>query len=73
MFALSWEENVFVYDLVNSRVPGIPTDIWIGLHDRRQVKAWSWSERSRVARVEFNPDWKCSFVLDENIPQLQIS
>ncbi|TSQ24011.1 C-type lectin domain family 19 member A [Bagarius yarrelli] len=34
----SWEENVFVYDLVNSRVPGIPTDIWIGLHDRRQVK-----------------------------------
>ncbi|XP_041061719.1 C-type lectin domain family 19 member A isoform X2 [Carcharodon carcharias] len=31
----SWEENVFVYDLVNSRVPGIPTDIWIGLHDRR--------------------------------------
>lgn len=33
----SWEENVFVYDLVNSRVPGIPTDIWIGLHDRRQV------------------------------------
>uniref|UniRef100_A0A674D2U1 C-type lectin domain containing 19A n=1 Tax=Salmo trutta TaxID=8032 RepID=A0A674D2U1_SALTR len=33
----SWEENVFVYDLVNSRIPGIPTDIWIGLHDRRQV------------------------------------
>ncbi|XP_078415442.1 C-type lectin domain family 19 member A isoform X2 [Cetorhinus maximus] len=31
----SWEENVFVYDLVNSRVSGIPTDIWIGLHDRR--------------------------------------
>lgn len=28
---------MFVYDLVNSRVPGIPTDIWIGLHDRRQV------------------------------------
>lgn len=36
-FFPSWEENVFVYDLVNSRVPGIPTDIWIGLHDRRQV------------------------------------
>ncbi|XP_056609816.1 C-type lectin domain family 19 member A [Triplophysa dalaica] len=36
----SWEENVFVYDLVNSRVPGIPTDIWIGLHDRRQA-LWS--------------------------------
>ncbi|KAK3553318.1 hypothetical protein QTP86_034181, partial [Hemibagrus guttatus] len=34
----SWEENVFVYDLVNSRVPGIPTDIWIGLHDRRQLQ-----------------------------------
>uniref|UniRef100_A0A8C4YLE0 C-type lectin domain containing 19A n=1 Tax=Gopherus evgoodei TaxID=1825980 RepID=A0A8C4YLE0_9SAUR len=34
----SWEENVFVYDLVNSRVPGIPTDIWMGLHDLRQVR-----------------------------------
>uniref|UniRef100_A0A8U7P916 Uncharacterized protein n=1 Tax=Corvus moneduloides TaxID=1196302 RepID=A0A8U7P916_CORMO len=33
----SWEENVFVYDLVNSRVPGIPTDIWTGLNDLRQV------------------------------------
>ncbi|GAA6067743.1 C-type lectin domain family 19 member A, partial [Tachysurus ichikawai] len=54
----SWEENVFVYDLVNSRVPGIPTDIWIGLHDRRQVKVWSWSEHSSVARfLEFIPDW----------------
>lgn len=35
----SWEENVFVYDLVNSRVPGIPTDIWTGLNDLRQVRA----------------------------------
>uniref|UniRef100_A0A803W892 C-type lectin domain containing 19A n=1 Tax=Ficedula albicollis TaxID=59894 RepID=A0A803W892_FICAL len=35
----SWEENVFVYDLVNSRVPGIPTDIWTGLNDLRQVGA----------------------------------
>uniref|UniRef100_A0A670ZL77 C-type lectin domain-containing protein n=1 Tax=Pseudonaja textilis TaxID=8673 RepID=A0A670ZL77_PSETE len=34
----SWEENVFVYDLVNSRVPGIPTDIWMGLNDLRQVR-----------------------------------
>uniref|UniRef100_A0A4X2M105 C-type lectin domain-containing protein n=1 Tax=Vombatus ursinus TaxID=29139 RepID=A0A4X2M105_VOMUR len=34
----SWEENVFVHDLVNSCVPGIPTDIWMGLHDRRQVR-----------------------------------
>ncbi|KAG7267325.1 hypothetical protein CRUP_022259, partial [Coryphaenoides rupestris] len=32
----SWEENVFVYDLVNSQILGIPTDIWIGLHDRKQ-------------------------------------
>ncbi|XP_030912388.1 C-type lectin domain family 19 member A isoform X1 [Geospiza fortis] len=32
----SWQENVFVYDLVNSRVPGIPTDIWTGLNDLRQ-------------------------------------
>ncbi|OWK11227.1 hypothetical protein Celaphus_00006961 [Cervus elaphus hippelaphus] len=37
----SWEENVFVYDLVNSCVPGIPADIWTGLHDHRQVsKCW---------------------------------
>uniref|UniRef100_A0A8C3BM52 C-type lectin domain containing 19A n=1 Tax=Cairina moschata TaxID=8855 RepID=A0A8C3BM52_CAIMO len=35
----SWEENVFVYDLVNSRVPGIPTDIWTGLNDLRQVSS----------------------------------
>uniref|UniRef100_G1TYX2 C-type lectin domain containing 19A n=1 Tax=Oryctolagus cuniculus TaxID=9986 RepID=G1TYX2_RABIT len=34
----SWEENVFVYDLVNSCVPGIPADIWTGLHDHRQVR-----------------------------------
>ncbi|XP_073399046.1 C-type lectin domain family 19 member A isoform X2 [Dendrobates tinctorius] len=33
----SWEENIFVFDLVNSQVPGIPTDVWIGLSDRRQV------------------------------------
>ncbi|OWK61932.1 C-type lectin domain family 19 member A [Lonchura striata] len=33
---VGWEENVFVYDLVNSRVPGIPTDIWTGLNDLRQ-------------------------------------
>ncbi|XP_060758684.1 C-type lectin domain family 19 member A isoform X1 [Neoarius graeffei] len=40
----SWEENVFVYDLVNSRVPGIPTDIWIGLHDRRQEGTMEWTD-----------------------------
>uniref|UniRef100_A0A8C6Z5S5 C-type lectin domain containing 19A n=1 Tax=Nothoprocta perdicaria TaxID=30464 RepID=A0A8C6Z5S5_NOTPE len=40
----SWEENVFVYDLVNSRVPGIPTDVWTGLNDLRQV-------RSRLAQA----------------------
>uniref|UniRef100_G3TM19 C-type lectin domain containing 19A n=1 Tax=Loxodonta africana TaxID=9785 RepID=G3TM19_LOXAF len=34
----SWEENVFVYDLVNSCVPGIPADVWTGLHDHRQVR-----------------------------------
>uniref|UniRef100_A0A667ZER4 C-type lectin domain containing 19A n=1 Tax=Myripristis murdjan TaxID=586833 RepID=A0A667ZER4_9TELE len=33
----SWEENVFVYDLVNSCVPGIPTDIWIGLSSWRRL------------------------------------
>ncbi|XP_008825157.1 C-type lectin domain family 19 member A [Nannospalax galili] len=32
----SWEENSFVYDLVNICVPGNPVDIWIGLHDHRQ-------------------------------------
>ncbi|XP_042610745.1 C-type lectin Cal-like [Cyprinus carpio] len=42
----SWEENVFVYDLVNSRVPGIPTDIWIGLHDRRQEGTMEWTDGS---------------------------
>ncbi|KAI4875338.1 hypothetical protein NFI96_022833, partial [Prochilodus magdalenae] len=42
----SWEENVFVYDLVNSRVPGIPTDIWIGLHDRRQEGTLEWTDGS---------------------------
>ncbi|XP_072124903.1 C-type lectin domain family 19 member A isoform X1 [Mobula birostris] len=40
----SWEENVFVYDLVNSRVPGIPTDIWIGLHDRRAEGSFEWTD-----------------------------
>ncbi|XP_055506911.1 C-type lectin domain family 19 member A [Leucoraja erinacea] len=40
----SWEENVFVYDLVNSRVPGIPTDIWIGLHDRRVEGNFEWTD-----------------------------
>uniref|UniRef100_W5MJM4 C-type lectin domain containing 19A n=2 Tax=Lepisosteus oculatus TaxID=7918 RepID=W5MJM4_LEPOC len=40
----SWEENVFVYDLVNSRIPGIPTDIWIGLHDRRQEGTLEWTD-----------------------------
>uniref|UniRef100_A0A674JP19 C-type lectin domain containing 19A n=1 Tax=Terrapene triunguis TaxID=2587831 RepID=A0A674JP19_9SAUR len=42
----SWEENVFVYDLVNSRVPGIPTDIWMGLHDLREVRNRSRSSGS---------------------------
>ncbi|XP_035259739.1 C-type lectin domain family 19 member A [Anguilla anguilla] len=42
----SWEENVFVYDLVNSRIPGIPMDIWIGLHDRRQEGTLEWTDGS---------------------------
>ncbi|XP_036376755.1 C-type lectin domain family 19 member A [Megalops cyprinoides] len=42
----SWEENVFVYDLVNSHIPGIPTDIWIGLHDRRQEGTLEWTDGS---------------------------
>ncbi|XP_043836355.1 C-type lectin domain family 19 member A [Dromiciops gliroides] len=40
----SWEENVFVHDLVNSCVPGIPTDIWVGLHDRRQEGQFEWTD-----------------------------
>ncbi|MGH0131964.1 UNVERIFIED_CONTAM: hypothetical protein FKN15_008624 [Acipenser sinensis] len=43
---ICWEENVFVYDLVNSRIPGIPTDIWIGLHDRRQEGTLEWTDGS---------------------------
>ncbi|XP_046524413.1 synaptotagmin-17 isoform X3 [Equus quagga] len=42
----SWEENVFVYDLVNSCVPGIPADIWIGLHDHRQEGQFEWTDGS---------------------------
>ncbi|KAF7243018.1 C-type lectin domain family 19 member A [Varanus komodoensis] len=42
----SWEENVFAYDLVNSRVPGIPTDIWIGLSDLRQESSFEWTDGS---------------------------
>uniref|UniRef100_A0A663N7S0 C-type lectin domain containing 19A n=2 Tax=Athene cunicularia TaxID=194338 RepID=A0A663N7S0_ATHCN len=42
----SWEENVFVYDLVNSRVPGIPTDIWTGLNDLRQEGHFEWTDGS---------------------------
>ncbi|KAM7228144.1 hypothetical protein R6Z07F_018651 [Ovis aries] len=42
----SWEENVFVYDLVNSCVPGIPADIWTGLHDHRQEGKFEWTDGS---------------------------
>uniref|UniRef100_A0A9L0IBW7 C-type lectin domain-containing protein n=1 Tax=Equus asinus TaxID=9793 RepID=A0A9L0IBW7_EQUAS len=45
-FPSSWEENVFVYDLVNSCVPGIPADIWIGLHDHRQEGQFEWTDGS---------------------------
>ncbi|XP_027467676.1 C-type lectin domain family 19 member A [Zalophus californianus] len=40
----SWEENVFVYDLVNSCVPGIPADVWTGLHDHRQEGQFEWTD-----------------------------
>ncbi|XP_063653758.1 C-type lectin domain family 19 member A isoform X1 [Pan troglodytes] len=42
----SWEENVFVYDLVNSCVPGIPADVWTGLHDHRQEGQFEWTDGS---------------------------
>ncbi|KAM8933714.1 C-type lectin domain family 19 member A isoform 2-T2 [Pelodytes ibericus] len=40
----SWDENIFVFDLVNSQVPGVPTDIWIGLSDRRQEGEFEWTD-----------------------------
>eukprot|EP00079_Xenopus_tropicalis_P008818 XP_002932255.1 PREDICTED: C-type lectin domain family 19 member A [Xenopus tropicalis] len=40
----SWDENVFVFDLVNSQVTGVPTDIWIGLSDRRQEGEFEWTD-----------------------------
>lgn len=55
----SWEENVFVYDLVNSRVPGIPTDIWTGLNDLRQVRVPS----NHVG----NGFEKCVFLLESHL------
>ncbi|XP_006985746.1 C-type lectin domain family 19 member A [Peromyscus maniculatus bairdii] len=42
----SWEENVFVYDLVNSCAPDIPADIWTGLHDHRQEGQFEWTDGS---------------------------
>ncbi|KAM7147619.1 LOW QUALITY PROTEIN: C-type lectin domain family 19 member A [Molossus nigricans] len=40
----SWEEDVFVYDLVNSCVPGIPADIY-GAHDHTQ-EGTEWTDGS---------------------------
>ncbi|XP_037669739.1 C-type lectin domain family 19 member A [Choloepus didactylus] len=45
-FIHSWEENVFVYHLVNSWVLGIPADIWMGLQDHRQEGQFEWTDGS---------------------------
>ncbi|KAM5199244.1 C-type lectin domain family 19 member A [Hipposideros larvatus] len=34
----SWEDDIFVCDLVNSCVPGTPADVRTGLHDHRLVR-----------------------------------
>jgi len=54
---------VFVYDLVNSRVPGIPTDIWIGLHDRRQVNMIKFNEKLNDSLMFFFTRLQCKTVL----------
>ncbi|KAM9208433.1 LOW QUALITY PROTEIN: C-type lectin domain family 19 member A [Dugong dugon] len=41
----SWEEDVFVYGLMNSCFPGIPADIWTGLHDHREEQ-FEWTDGS---------------------------
>eukprot|EP00072_Mus_musculus_P060132 XP_011240268.1 PREDICTED: C-type lectin domain family 19 member A [Mus musculus] len=42
----SWEENVFVYILMNSCVPDIQADIWMGLHNHRQEGQFEWTDGS---------------------------
>uniref|UniRef100_A0A672JW31 C-type lectin domain containing 19A n=1 Tax=Sinocyclocheilus grahami TaxID=75366 RepID=A0A672JW31_SINGR len=65
----SWEENVFVYDLVNSCVPGIPTDIWIGLHDRRQVNMITLRANSNPQPLGYESD---SLTIRPRLPLLII-
>nr|KAF6489078.1 C-type lectin domain containing 19A [Molossus molossus] len=43
----SWEEDVFVYDLVNSCVPGIPADIWTVLMTTDRKKKNMYIERQQ--------------------------
>ncbi|XP_041077527.1 alpha-N-acetylgalactosamine-specific lectin-like [Polyodon spathula] len=60
----SWEENTFVFDLVNSIVLDFPTNIWIGLHDWRKESNFEWSDGSFYS---FNY-WDESQPDDEAIP-----
>ncbi|XP_043925559.1 low affinity immunoglobulin epsilon Fc receptor-like [Protopterus annectens] len=69
----SWEENVFVFDLVNSAVAGIPRDIWIGLNDRHMEGHFEWSDGSRTEFTywsENQPEVKDSPYQDEDCVEI---
>lgn len=61
-----------MFDLVNSCVPGIPANIWTGLHDHRQVrKQWPSDPLGRSSQdaVHTRPAYKEKS--DTKMPQLE--